>query len=240
MRILQKDEVENNEHNLYSVVPPQIADHPLFNSGHTVGIMTAESPRFPTQPGGNEALSTDLHGLGLHHEPTHGSYGAPENSFIVHNPTREHMYMLGRKYGQKAVVYSQDGKHELLYTNGPNAGKHHESKPSMHYSQTQPKDFYTQGICHPPLRRRPARQPGEGDRAAGASHRAAADDADGARSDAEVRDRPDRRPQPGSGEGPEIAFCSVRALNLSDTNGRPTWPSQIPSFLRPYRSSLPT
>ncbi len=143
MRPLRKDEIENNEHNLYSVVPPQVADHPLFNPGHTVGIMTAESPKFPTQPGGNEALKADLHGLGLHHEPTHGSYGAPENSFIVHNPTREHMYMLGRKYGQEAVVYSQDGKHELLYTHGPNAGKHQLSKPQMHFSQTQPKDFYT-------------------------------------------------------------------------------------------------
>jgi hypothetical protein len=143
MRPLRKDEVEGNEHNLYSVVPKEVSDHPLFNKGHTVGIMTAESPRFPTHPGGNEALSADLHGLGLHHEPTHGSYGAPENSFIVHKPTREHMYTLGRKYGQEAVVYSQDGKHELLYTHGPNAGKHQESKPEMHYSPTQPKDFYT-------------------------------------------------------------------------------------------------
>lgn len=143
MKPLRKDEVENNEHNLYSVVPKEISDHPLFNQGHTVGIMTAESPRFPTHPGGNESLSADLHGLGLKHEPTHGSYGSPENSFIVHNPTREHMYMLGRKYGQESVLYSQDGKHELLYTHGPNSGKHQVSKPEMHYSQTQPKDYYT-------------------------------------------------------------------------------------------------
>jgi hypothetical protein len=143
MWTLRKDDVEQGEHNLYHTTPPEVADHPMFSKG-TVGMVTADNPMHPSHPGGTAAMQKELQGMGLAHELTHGSYGGPkETSFIVHNPTREQMYRLGHKYGQESVIYSQDGKHEMLYTNGPHAGKAHLSKPEMHYSQTQPKDFYT-------------------------------------------------------------------------------------------------
>jgi hypothetical protein len=144
MRPLRKDEdqVENNEHRFYSNTPPELKDHPLFGRG-TMGMLTAEAPRYLSATGGNKALSDEMHRMGLKHVPTHGSYGGPEQSFIVHNPTREQMYRLGRKFGQEAVIYSQDGKHEMLYTHGPNAGMAHPSLPSMHFSPNKPKDYYT-------------------------------------------------------------------------------------------------
>jgi len=128
---------------LFQNPPPEISDHPLFRGGQTVGLMTAEAPRFPSAPGGNAALKQDLQRMGLKHELTHGSYGGPENSFIVYGATREQLYGLGRKYGQEAVVHSQDGKHELTYTHGPKAGKFHPSLPTMGYSAEQPPDYYT-------------------------------------------------------------------------------------------------
>ena len=49
MRWLVKNDVESNEHKLYSTTPPEVADHPLFSKG-TVGIVTTDHPMFPTAP----------------------------------------------------------------------------------------------------------------------------------------------------------------------------------------------
>ncbi len=142
MWTLRKDEAEQKDHQYYSTTPPEIADHPLFSKG-TVGMVSAEHPMHPSG-GGTAELQKELQGMGLAHELTQSAYGGPKHtSFIVHNPTREQMYRLGHKFGQESVIYAQDGKHEMLYTNGPNAGKAHLSKPDMHFSQTQPKDYYT-------------------------------------------------------------------------------------------------
>lgn len=141
MRPFRKDEIERKEHGLYSTTPPEVADHPLFGKG-TVGLITAENPKYESHPGGTMALSNEMKSMGLQHEPTHGQHGGPENSFVVHNPTREQMYRLGNKFGQESVIYSQDGKHEMLYTHGPNAGKAHYSIPQVHFSETQPKDHH--------------------------------------------------------------------------------------------------
>jgi len=142
MFLLRKNYVEGREHQLYSTTPPEVADHPLFSKG-TVGIVTAEKPQFPTAAGGNASLSAEMQAMGLHHEPTHGSYGERVAAFLVHNPTREQMFRLGRKFGQESVVYSQDGRHEMLYTHGPNAGKAHGGLPQVHFSPNQPRDYYT-------------------------------------------------------------------------------------------------
>jgi len=143
MFLLRKDEVENHDHAMYSNTPPQLEGHPLFSRG-TVGIVSAEKPKYLSAPGGTEGMKAELKNMGLNHTPSHGAYaGDRMSSFIVHNPTREQMYRLGRKFGQEAVVYSQDGKHELLYTHGPNAGKAHRSLPSVHFGETEPKDFHT-------------------------------------------------------------------------------------------------
>ncbi len=109
-----------------------------------MGLMTAEAPRF--QPDGinnNDDLEQHLKARGLKFEKTHGSYGGHENSYIIHGPTRETMFDLGRRAGQEAVVYSQNGRHELTYTAGPNAGKFHPSLPLVSFQQTPPEDYYT-------------------------------------------------------------------------------------------------
>jgi hypothetical protein len=134
---------EGADTHLYKAPPPEVADHPLFHGGQTVGMMTAEAPRFSSEQGGNEALESHFKQMGLKYEPTHGSYGGPEHSYLVYNPTREQMYKLGQKFGQEAVIYSQDGRHELLYTRGDNAGKYHPSLPLLRYSKEQPDDYYT-------------------------------------------------------------------------------------------------
>ena len=145
MTQLRKDEEQGAEDpDLYRSPPPELADHPLFSGKQTVGMMTAEAPRFPSQhSGGNAELQGELRKAGLQHELTHGSYGGPEHSFIIYGPTREQMYDLGKRYGQEAVIYGQDGKYEMMYTNGDKAGKSHPGLPLVRFSQKQPDDYYT-------------------------------------------------------------------------------------------------
>jgi hypothetical protein len=86
--------------------------------------------------------------MGLKTEPAPGAYDGPEESFIVYNPTREQMYDLGKKFGQEAVVYSQGGRHEMLYTNGEKDGQYQPSLPTFEYwngaDQGPPENYYTQ------------------------------------------------------------------------------------------------
>jgi hypothetical protein len=106
--------------------------------------MTAESPRFPTSGiNSNQDLEQHLNAKNLKFERTTGDYGGHENSYIVHNPTREAMYELGHKAGQEAILYGQNGKHELHYTHGPDAGKYHPSLPLTGFSKDKPEGYYT-------------------------------------------------------------------------------------------------
>src|SRR6185312_6995179 len=130
----------------FQQVPHGGAEHPIFTGATPVGLMSGDRPSFPSAPGGQDALKQDLDAAGLKYEETEGRYGDPERSLIIHGPTREQMYALGKKYGQESVIHSENGKHQLLYTNGPNEGQHHPSLGTYDYfdaNQEPPEDYYT-------------------------------------------------------------------------------------------------
>lgn len=127
-------------------VPPAEAEHPIFNGSVPFGMLTAENPVFPSAPGGNEALKNDLDSLGLKYEQTEGRYNLPERSFIVHGPTLEQVYGLGKKYGQEAVIHSEGGQHKFIFTNGPKDAQYHPGTGTYDYwheGQELPEDYYT-------------------------------------------------------------------------------------------------
>jgi hypothetical protein len=130
---------------IYDRPIPEVADHPLFSGEYPIGLMAGGNPATtPAVPGGDDALRQLLRQQGLKFEETDGSYGAPEHSFIVHGPTREQMYHLGKVLGQESIVYSNRGKHELLYTNGPNDTQAHPGHSHYGFHPTQPPaDYYT-------------------------------------------------------------------------------------------------
>lgn len=76
----------------------------------------------------HEDLRNDLKQLGLAFEQVRGKYGAEEDSFIVFVPEikKSEVTALGSKYSQDSVIYSENGKNELIYTTGENRGKRHE------------------------------------------------------------------------------------------------------------------
>lgn len=131
----------------YTEVLPDLADHPLF-AGKPMGMMSAENPvTHATLPGGRDTLRKLLQDQGLKWEETTGQYGGtPEHTFLIHGPTREHMFHLGRALGQESVVYANGGHRnaELLYTNGPKAGGFHPAHPEYSFHPTEPfADDYT-------------------------------------------------------------------------------------------------
>jgi hypothetical protein len=131
----------------FQQVPHSGAEHPIFTGVTPVGMMSGDEPRYPPlAPGGHEGLKADLQAQGLKFEETQGRYGSPERSLIIHGPTREQMFALGKKYGQESVIHSQNGKHQLIYTNGENEGKHHPSLNTYDYwhpGEELPEDYYT-------------------------------------------------------------------------------------------------
>lgn len=137
---LHKDEAYPQTRGVH---PPQIREHPLLTGSKTIGIVSGENPRFPASINGHDAMKAELDRLGLHYEETNGKYDTPERSFIVHGPTREQVYDLGKRAGQEAVVFSSGHpNHELLYTNGPNDKTHHPAKRSYEFWPNEPPDNY--------------------------------------------------------------------------------------------------
>ena len=107
-----------------------LKEHPILTGTRSVGIMTPEEPKYPAAAGGHTAFRAALRDMGLQHEATMGHYEKPENSYIIYGPTREQMSKLGKDFGQEAVVYSEGGHPEMMYTNGPNVGQSHPHDPS--------------------------------------------------------------------------------------------------------------
>lgn len=123
--------------------PHKPSDHPLLSGAYPVGIISAENPRFkPMAQGGHVGLGQELAGMGIKADVTQGHYGAPEKTYIVHGPTREQMYDLGKKYGQEAVVYSHGGRHEMVYTNGPKDLNFSPGSGHQTFAEA-PEDYYT-------------------------------------------------------------------------------------------------
>jgi hypothetical protein len=121
-------------------------EHPLFSGAQSVGMISGENPRFPAQASGHEAMGEALKQMGVKAEPRDGRYGSPEKSWMLYGPTREQMYQLGKQFGQESVVFSPQGndakRHELLYTNGPNAGRFHPALDHEFFGK-EPEDYYT-------------------------------------------------------------------------------------------------
>jgi hypothetical protein len=138
MARLRKDDTQN-----LKAPGDRHREHPLFTGAQSVGMISGEAPKFPSQvQGGHEAMGEALKQLGLKHEERQGRYGAPEKSYMVYGANRDQMHQLGKQFGQESVVYSQGGKHELLYTNGPNAGRFHPALDHEWFDK-EPEDYYT-------------------------------------------------------------------------------------------------
>jgi len=84
----------------------------------TLGILTAQNPG--GQAGNSEenrkanaSLMSDLIANNYGAIPIEGSYGGPENSFLIPNITREDITALGIKYDQEAVIWGRKSTEEV-------------------------------------------------------------------------------------------------------------------------------
>jgi hypothetical protein len=101
--------------------------HPALSGGHVV-IVSGESPVFKQgmTHEGHAALGQVLEREGLEYEPIHGKYGDKKQpGYIVHvrdDGEVEKLKGIGKRFGQEAIVHSNAGKHQYIYTAGPQEG----------------------------------------------------------------------------------------------------------------------
>jgi hypothetical protein len=125
-----------------TLYPSHAKLHPAIN-GANVAVLSADNPQFPAEMNGEDALKRELERLGYDYEITNGKYGAPERSFIVMNPDLPAVLDLGRKFGQESVAWSENGKHQLHYTNGEFANQSTPPTSNHEWSDSEPQDNYT-------------------------------------------------------------------------------------------------
>lgn len=130
-----------------------MTDHPVITAKTPVVMFTPDnvkapevmSPEFQAMsPDQRYALAEqELARAGYRYEKVDGKYGERERSFVVHNMPLQHAMDMGQRYGQESVVHGENGKHKMVYTNGPNAGAYNPSLPKVDISATEPPDNYT-------------------------------------------------------------------------------------------------
>ena len=122
----------------------------MFKPGGSFGIMSGDAPRYGGELHhlGHEGLKAQLRLLNLKFDETSGNYDGPERALVVYGPSREQMFDLGKKFGQQSIIWGHtQGKKpysELLYTNGPDAGKAHmPAEPHVQHFDHEPENYYT-------------------------------------------------------------------------------------------------
>ena len=96
----------------------------------------------------HEKLRADLKKGGFAFTEVVGHYEGSEDSFLVmaHEAKADEIKALGKKYNQDSVIHSVAGKHEMHFTAGEHAGKHH--KGGGHEVKPDAKDYFTR-VKHP-------------------------------------------------------------------------------------------
>jgi hypothetical protein len=162
---------------------PHLADHPLFSGSQPVSMISADAPKWlhklplsqqePIKTYGHQMLGLDLKKMGLRHEATTGSYGAPEKSYIVYGASKDQMHGLANKYGQDSYIHAENGHKSakmhyssLAEDEAGNSlrGSYIPSKGSYAFHPTEkPEDYWTHlpgkgymrlnlDFDHPPLK----------------------------------------------------------------------------------------
>ena len=83
----------------------------------TIAILTAENPDAqPLTPAENNALMRDLkaslEAMRIGYTDIGGSFGSPEKSVFIMNISRDDTTILGKKFGQEAVIWAQKMRKE--------------------------------------------------------------------------------------------------------------------------------
>lgn len=92
----------------------------------------------------HEQLKRRLVEMGCKFVPVHGKYGAEEDSFLVMVPEvqRHELVALGREFNQDSVIYTEDGKNEMIFTTGEHAGQAHVGQGWQPMPEAD--DFYSE------------------------------------------------------------------------------------------------
>lgn len=125
-------------------------DHPAITGGHAV-IISGEKPiykQFMQGPQGHAALGQILDRGGFDYEPVSGKYsGEKQPGYIVHvknDDEDEKLKDIAKRMGQEAIVHSEAGQHQYVYTAGDNEGQATQPASGVNwFGNQEPDDNYT-------------------------------------------------------------------------------------------------
>jgi len=122
--------------------------HPAVHGGSHF-IFSTENPKVkPKIQMTPESVISKLRASGEKVEETHGRYGSPEKSIIVHDPKNiDQLHNLAANLGQESAIVSNGGAHEMHYYAGMHAGKVRHGQGTQTFDQ-KPDDLYTK-VSHP-------------------------------------------------------------------------------------------
>ena len=142
-KVLKTLKKANSYNNLYKSITDK-SNSVLNRQPHF--IFSVENPRADQKykMTHNQALEM-LKNKGYNAESIKGKYGDEENSIIVHNPPKSsirHFQQFAKDMGQESSIVSENGKHEMHFHHGPNAGKHIKGEGTQ-FHKDQPEDYYS-------------------------------------------------------------------------------------------------
>jgi hypothetical protein len=107
-------------------------------------ILTPENPVVPgIQNPSIEDATKFLNQSGENAEIVQGHYDKPERSILIHNPKNvQGLHEMAKQFGQESAIHSQNGKHEMHFYHGPNAGKIVKGSGTQFYKE-KPENYYT-------------------------------------------------------------------------------------------------
>lgn len=141
-RPVAKEEFSGNRSFASGTQDLQNIDHPVSWGGR-FAFISSQQPYFNKDA--SVPLGDELNQAGIKWDQAEGRYGASEPTYVVHDIDRDQAMEMARKRGQEAIVFSPGGgHHELIYVNGPKAGKYHPiAQPGTELFQTRPNDNFT-------------------------------------------------------------------------------------------------
>src|SRR5271167_3954043 len=90
-----------------------------------------------------EDVTDFLNHNGENAEIVEGHYGKPERSILVRNPKNvPGLHQMASDFGQESAIHSKNGKHEMHFYHGPQAGQIVHGAGTQ-FNKEKPADYYT-------------------------------------------------------------------------------------------------
>lgn len=131
---------------LQSVKNPLHTEVDSVNTRQPHFIFSAENPRYPVKYNlDHQGVQDLLAKKGYRFDVIQGHYGKPEQSILVHNPSKHavrYLQNLAQGLGQESSIYSDGYNHEMHFHGGEHTGQHLKGQ-GTNFHKRPPQDYFS-------------------------------------------------------------------------------------------------